>query len=100
MSRRLLRRMGRAALLDGDTYEEVEADHSSIRQALLIVAAACVAAASARYLLGAQAGLANERLAFQVLLSLLEPLVLWIGGSAFSLMVGATFFRGPETAVS
>jgi hypothetical protein len=24
-------------------------------------------------------------------------LVLWIGGSAFSFMVGATFFKGPET---
>jgi hypothetical protein len=30
-------------------------------------------------------------------LSVLEPLVIWVGGSAFTFMVGATFFRGPET---
>jgi hypothetical protein len=89
--------MGRAALLHADTFEEVEADRRSIRQALLIVAGACVAAAVARYLLSLQSGVAGERLAFQVVLSLLEPLVLWVGGSAFALMVGATFLRGKET---
>ena len=93
----LWRRMRRAALLHADTYEEVEADPRSLRQACLIVAGACVAAGAARYLLSLQSGVAGERLAFQVLLSLLEPLVLWIAGSAFALMVGATFLRGPQT---
>jgi hypothetical protein len=36
-------------------------------------------------------------MAFQVLLSALEPLVLWLGGSAFAFMVGASFLRGEET---
>jgi hypothetical protein len=90
--------MGRAALLHADTYEEVEADRSSIRQAFAIVAGACAAAAIARYVLSVQAGVAGDRLAFQVVLSLLEPLVVWVGGSAFALMVGATFLRGPHTA--
>jgi hypothetical protein len=93
----LLRRMLRAAALHADTYEEVEADPSSLRQATLVVLAACLAIAGARALQGYQAGVEGERLAFQALLSLLEPLVLWVGGSAFALMVGATFLRGPET---
>ena len=48
-------------------------------------------------MLGVQAGIESQRLAFQVLLSALEPLAVWLGGSAFAFMVGATFFRGPET---
>lgn len=93
----LLRRMGRAALLHADTYEEVEADPRAIRQALLVVAGACLCIAAARLLLGWRLGLDADRLAFQVLLSTIEPLFLWVGGSAFAFMVGATFFRGPET---
>jgi hypothetical protein len=89
--------MRRAALLHADTYEEVEADHSSIRQAALIVGAACLVSALARYVMGVQAGIETDRLSFQVLLSLLEPLAIWVGGSAFAFMVGASFFRGPET---
>ena len=93
----LPRRMLHAALLHADTYEEVEADRGSMRQALLIIAGACAASAIARYLMGARAGVEGERLLFQVVLSLLEPLAIWLGGSAFAFMVGATFFRGPET---
>ena len=94
---RLLRRMRLAALLHADTYEEVEADQSSIWQATLIVLSACAAIGAARFILGLRAGVEGERLAFQVALSVLEPLALWVGGSAFAFMVGATFFRGPET---
>jgi len=94
---RQLRRMGRAALLHADTYEEVEADPTSIRGATAVVAAACLCIALARLLIGWRAGVDAEHLAFQVLLSTLEPLALWVGGSTFAFMVGATFFRGPET---
>jgi hypothetical protein len=89
--------MLRAAALHADTYEEVEADPSSLRQAAAVVMAASLAIAGARAIQAAQAGVEGDRLAFQVGISLLEPLVLWLGGSAFALMVGATFFRGPET---
>lgn len=95
--RTLLRRMLRASLLDADTYEEVEADRRSLGQAALIVLLACASIGAARAWHGSQAGFPPDRLAFQVLLSVLEPLALWIGGSAFAFMVGATFFRGPET---
>jgi hypothetical protein len=90
-------RMLRAAWLHADTYEEVEADRSSIRQAAVVVFAACVAIGLARYVQSAGAGIPTNPLVLQVTLSVLEPLVLWFGGSAFVFMVGATFFRGPET---
>jgi hypothetical protein len=90
-------RMGRACLLQADIYEEVEADKSSIGQASVLVAAACLAIGVSRWLQSAGAGLSEEQRLFQVALAVVEPLVIWIGGSAFSFMVGATFFRGPET---
>lgn len=95
--KRLLRRMTRAALLDVDTFEEVEADRTSIRQAALVVALACASIGAARAWHGVQAGFESDRLAFQVLLSVLEPFALWVGGSAFAFMLGASFFRGPHT---
>ncbi len=90
-------RVWRAALLHADTYEEVEADRSSIGQATVVIVAACVAIGAGHWIQTGVAELpANQRL-FQLALLILEPLVLWIGGSAFSFMVGATFFKGPET---
>jgi hypothetical protein len=91
------RRMLRAALLDAATYEEVEADRRALAQASCVVALASVAIAGAQAWHAYQAGFGSERLVFQVLLAVLEPWVLWVGGSAFAFMVGATFFRGRET---
>jgi hypothetical protein len=86
-----------AALLYPEAYEEVEADPGSLRQAALVVGAAALAVGAARGVQAAGRGLTPDQTALQVALSVLEPLVLWIGGSAVTLMVGATFFRGPET---
>ena len=90
-------RMLRAACLHADTYEEIEADRSSIRQAAGVVFGACFAIGLARYIQSAGAGIPANPLVLQVTLSVIEPLVFWVGGSAFVFMVGATFFRGPET---
>ena len=88
-SRFLPRRMWRAAMLEADFYEEVEAEKRSIGQAAVVVALACAAGASGSWLAGVPAG--------RIVVDVVEPLVLWVGGSIFSYMVGATFFRGPET---
>ncbi len=88
-SRALPRRMWRAVTLEADFYEEVEAEPRSIFQATLVVLLASAAGA-----LGS--GLAGES-SQRVVLDLIEPLVFWVGCSTFSYMVGATFFRGPET---
>lgn len=85
----LARRLWRAARLEAHLFEEVEADRRALRQAGAVVLLACASGAAAGWIAGA----APERLA----IDLLEPLVLWLGGSTFAYMVGATFLRGPET---
>ena len=95
--RRLLRRMWGAARLDADTFEEVEADPSSIAQALIVVALAAGAIGLATWLGGIRVGVPEARLAFQVTVAVLLPALVWVGGSAFAFMVGASFLRGHRT---
>lgn len=90
--RSMLRRMGRAAILDSHVYEEVEADTSSIGQAAIIVLLTCLAGSLGSWLAG--------RPPARVAIDLLEPLLYWLAGGAFTYMVGATFLRGPETVTS
>ena len=93
-------RMFRAALLHSDTYEEVEADHSSMRQAVLIVALASLAAGLGAWLRTlAGHDLSGGALPLPTYLAVvtLEPLVIWLASGAFAYMVGATFLAGPET---
>lgn len=82
--------MWRAARLDAHLFEEVEHEPRSMVQAWIVVLLAAGAGG-----VGSQiAGLPVERVA----IDLLEPLILWLGGSVFTYMVGATFLRGPHTA--
>jgi hypothetical protein len=94
------RRMLRAALLHADAYEEIEADRSSLSQATFIVTLACAASALG-FWLRLQTGHAlppdSLPISLQLAVIFFEPLVLWTVGSAFTFMVGASFFRGPET---
>ena len=93
-------RMWRAAILHADTYEEVEADRSSIGQATFVVLMASLSFALGVWLrvtTGSPLPANALPLPLHLLLVALEPLVLWIVASAFSYMVGATFFKGPET---
>jgi hypothetical protein len=90
--RSLLRRMLRAARMDSELFEEVEAEPRSIRQAFLVVLLTCVAGSLGSWLVA--------RPPFVIATDLLEPLVLWLAGGAFTYMVGATFFRGPHTVTS
>ena len=89
MSRALPLRMWRAARLEADFYEEVEAERRSIRQATLVVVLAASAGALGAWL----ANRGTPRVAAEFV----EPFVVWLGGSVFAYMVGATFFRGPAT---
>ena len=97
-SRSIVRRMLRAVTLDSELYEEVEAEKGSIRQASAIVTLVCLAGGAGTLLRDAVLG--NETLAvagFYATVDLVEPVLLWLLGSAFAYMVGATFFKGPET---
>ena len=90
----------RAALLHADTYEEIEADHSSIRQAWLLVLSASLLAGLGTWIrieMGHPLPETAPPLAVHLLLIVLEPLAIWLVSSVFTYMVGATFLRGPET---
>jgi hypothetical protein len=90
--------MWRASLLRADVYEEVEADPSSIGQALAIVMLTALGGAAGSWWLHAvHRGIPARVALLPVVLEVLEPLVLWLGCSFFSYAVGATVFRGPET---
>lgn len=88
-SRSLPVRMLRAVRLEADFYEEVEAERRSIGQAFAVVLLASGAGAAGSWLAGAPP--------LRLAVDLVEPLILWLGGAVFAYMVGATFFRGPDT---
>jgi hypothetical protein len=93
-------RVLRTARLHADTYEEVEADPSSIRQAFLIVALASACAGLGAWLRTvAGHDLADGALPFPLYMTVvvLEPYIWWLAAGAFAYMVGATFLAGPET---
>lgn len=88
-------RVWRAALLRAETYEEIEADRSALGQAAIVVALACAAGAVSQALIWR--ALPPEELSLRVAVDVVYTLVLWLLGSAFAFMVGASFFRGPQT---
>ena len=98
MKQSLAARMWNASLLHADTFEEVEADESSIRQATFVVLLTAAAGGGGSFWLHAiQRDIPMELAILPIALEILEPLVLWLGSSFFSYTVGATFFRGPHT---
>ncbi|MGH0036989.1 MAG: YIP1 family protein [Myxococcota bacterium] len=94
-------RLVRCARLHADTYEEVEADHTAIGQAFLVVVVAAVAATVGGWLETFTWHAGGYESAFALGLELaaraIEPVLFWLGGAAFAYMVGSSFFRGPET---
>jgi hypothetical protein len=91
-------RMLGASFLDADTFEEVEADRGATWQgASVVMMAALSGALGSLWLHAVHRGIPGPVAMLPVTLELLEPLVLWVGSSFFAYMVGATFFRGPET---
>ncbi len=97
--RSLLRRMGRAARLEADFYEEVEAEPQALPQAFAVVLLTALAGAAGSLIadLGYSPAAPPADAAFRAAVRFLAPLVIWLLGTAFAYMVGATFFRGPET---
>lgn len=94
------RRVWRAALLHADTFEEVEADRSSIRQAWVVVLAASGLAGLGTWIriqLGHPLPEGAPPLPVHLLLIVVEPLAIWLVSAVFTYMVGATFLRGPDT---
>lgn len=95
--RRTLRRMLGAARLHADTYEEVEADRSSLAPAALVVGGAALSSGAGTALRFSGTAMEALDVGIETTISAFMPLVLWVAGSAFAFMAGASFFRGPET---
>jgi len=95
----LVNRMIRAAKLEVDLYEEVEADTTANGQALLAVVVASLAA-------GLGAGIAGVRVEgglwflWGLLIGLATALGGWLVWSLFAYWLGTTIFRGPETSAT
>ncbi len=97
--RSLVNRMVRAAKLEVDLYEEVEADTRANGQAFLAVLIASLGA-------GLGAGIAGVRVEgglwflWGLLIGLATALFGWLVWSLFAYWLGTTIFKGPETSAT
>lgn len=95
----VVNRMIRAARLEVDLYEEVEADTRANGQAFLAVIIASLGAG-----LGAGiAGVVEEGglwFLWGLLIGLVTAIVGWIAWSVLAYWLGTTIFRGPETSAT
>lgn len=97
--RSLVNRMIRAARLDVDLYEEVEADTTANRQAFASVLIASLAS-------GLGTGIAGFRveggmwLLWGLLIGLAASIGGWLAWSMITYWLGTTVFRGPETSAT
>lgn len=93
---KLFDRMIRAAKLDVNLYEEVEADKTATRQALVVVLIYSICA-------GIGSGLAMiwdesaGRFFLNLFVGLISALVFWLLWSLITYFIGTRFFKGPET---
>ena len=91
-NRTIFDRMIGAATFNVPTYEEVEAEKSSIGQATLVVLLACSAGALGTWL--RDVGLAPvpvEDAPFRIVLDLVEPLFFWLAGRVARMEGGRPF---------
>ena len=88
--------MIRAAKLDVNLYEEVEADKTATRQALVVVLIYSICA-------GIGSGLAMiwdesaGRFFLNLFVGLISALVFWLLWSLITYFIGTRLFKGPET---
>ena len=93
---KLVERMMGAAFLDIQTYEEVEADKTATRQALVVVLIYSLCA-------GIGSGLAmiwdegTGRFFLNLFVGLISALVFWLVWSFITYFIGTRLFKGPET---
>lgn len=89
-------RMLRAARLEVDLYEEVEADSGATGQAFAVVGLVSVASGIG---LGIGGVISDEGLSFvwALLLGVVSSIVGWLVWAAITYWIGSTIFKGPKT---
>lgn len=92
----MINRMIRAAKLQPDLYEEVEADTSATGQAVLAVITVSVIAGIGTAIGAIFAG-GGLRILWGLLAGIASSLVGWLAWSFFTWLLGTTIFKGPET---
>jgi hypothetical protein len=95
----MINRMIRAAKLDVNLYEEVEADKGATGQALLAVVMVSIIAGIGTAIGGIIAG-AGLWIIWGLLVGIAGSLVGWLVWSFFTWLLGTTIFKGPETQSS
>ena len=95
----LTERMIRAARLRVDLYEEVEADVTATRPALLVVVMASIAAGIGTGIAGGMQGGA-ERLLLYLVGGAIAAVVGWLLLALLTYWIGTTLFRGPKTSAT
>lgn len=88
----MIQRMVRAAKLDSELYEEVEADTTANGQALLIVVAVGVVSA-----VGMAFAYPGDHSLRAVIANVLSTVVSWVLWAFLTLWIGKTFTHGPDT---
>jgi hypothetical protein len=95
-SNAIVDRMIRAARLDNNLYEEVEADTTATRQAALVVVIVAVASAIGGAIAGAMAGDAGAILG-SLIGGIVSGLLGWVVWSYITYFVGTSLFGGTAT---
>lgn len=99
MSKSITSRMVRAAKLDINLYEEVEADTTATSQAFLAVILVSLATGIG----SAIAGLATKGgiwFLWGLLIGLVTSTIGWLAWSFFAYIIGTKLFKGPETSAT
>ncbi len=101
-SGKLLPRMLRAAKLESQLYEEVEADSTGTGQALLPVVLVSLATGIGHGIAGAMKGGEGSFLSFVsgLIWGIIGSLIIWFIFSLLCFWLGTSIFKGPETKSS
>ena len=99
-SKSLINRMIRAAKLDVNLYEEVEAEPGSIKQALLVVIVVSVLGGIGTGISGIMAGQGILSFLWGLLAGIVGSLVGWLVWGFLTWLIGTKLLKGPQTSAT
>lgn len=98
-SKSIINRMVRAAKLDINLYEEVEADTKATGQAFLAVILVSLATGIGSAIVGL-ATRGGIWFLWGLLIGLISSIIGWLAWSFFAYIIGTKIFKGPETSAT